>query len=114
MPIFVLPLQRREPIGPEALAALAVELFGDRDPALLFSRSQPIRLRKDVAGTVLEIDLPNISEDEVDVAAAGRDLVVHVRDAQRLIALPDSLAGRSLVGVRLCDGVLEVAFAPSH
>ncbi len=114
VPIFALPLQRREPIGSDALTALAVDLFGDRDPALLFSRSQPIRLRKGAEGTILEIDLPNISREDVDVAAAGRDLVVHVRDAQRLIALPDSLSGRPLVGVRLSDGVLSVTFAPSH
>ena len=61
---------------------------------------------------MLEIDLPNVSPEEVDVVPVGRDLVVHVRDAQRLIALPDSVSGRAVEDVRLRDGVLEVVFAP--
>jgi arsenite-transporting ATPase len=112
VPRFTLPLQRVEPIGPEALAAVAGELFGERDPADFFSTARPIRLRKSEGTTVLEIDLPNVSADEVDVVPAGRDLVVHVRDAQRLISLPDSVSGRALESVQLRNGVLEVAFAP--
>lgn len=112
VPSFEVPLQRGEPIGPEALAGLARELFGDRDPAAFFSTSRPIRLRKDASTTVLEIDLPNVSGDDVNVVAAGRDLVVRVRDAQRLVSLPDSVSGRDLESVTLRDGVLEVCFAP--
>jgi arsenite-transporting ATPase len=112
VPRFELPLQRSEPIGAEALTSLARQLFGDEDPARFFSRSRPIRLRKEASTTVLEIDLPNVSNDEVDVVAAGRDLVVRVRDAQRLISLPDSLMGRPLEGVQLRNGVLEVSFGP--
>ncbi len=112
VPRYVMPLKQGEPIGPDALTALSRELFGDADPAGFFSRSRPIRLRKDAAATVLEIDLPNVREDEVRVVSAGRDLVVHVRDAQRLISLPDSITGRPLEDVALRDGVLEVSFAP--
>ena len=112
VPRFELPLQRAEPIGPEALTALSRQLFGDEDPTRFFSKTRPIRLRKDDQATVLEIDLPNVSPDEVNVVSAGRDLVVHVRDAQRLISLPDSVSGRALVSFALRDGVLEVAFAP--
>ena len=112
VPIFEVPLRRAEPIGVDALASLAQELFGDRDPAGFFSKARPIRLQKDAERTLLQIDLPNVSRDDVDVASAGRDLVVHVRDAQRLIALPDSVSGRPLESVRLREGVLEVVFGP--
>jgi len=112
VPTFELSLRRNEPIGAEALAALSDELFGDRDPAGFFSRACPIRLRKDADRTMLQIDLPNVTREEVRVAPAGCDLVVHVRDAQRLIALPDSVSGRPLEQVRLRDGVLEVIFGP--
>ena len=112
VPLFELPLQAREPIGADALAALGRDLFGPRDPAEIFTRSRPIRMRVDDGRIALEIDLPNVTRDEVDVTPAGSDLVVHVRDAQRLIALPDSVAGRSIEGVQLRDGVLRVVFAP--
>ena len=112
VPRFVLPLEPDEPIGPEALCALSNALFGDADPAGFFSRSRPIRLRKEERVTVLEIDLPGVERGELRVVPAGHDLVVHVRDAQRLVALPDSVSGRTLESVELRDGVLEVSFAP--
>jgi arsenite-transporting ATPase len=112
VPSFRLPLQRGEPIGPAVLEKLAGELFGDADPAGFFCRSRPIRLCKRQELTVLEIDLPNVASDEVQVVAAGTDLVVHVRDAQRLIALPDSVSGRRVEHVELVNGVREVSFAP--
>ncbi len=112
IPRFELALQRSEPLGAEALTALGRQLFGDEDPTRFFSRSRPIRLRKKANRTVLEIDLPNVSSEEVEVVEAGRDLVIRVRNAERLVSLPDSLTGRCLEGVHLRDGVLEVCFAP--
>lgn len=112
VPRFSLPLQRVEPIGPMALTALARDLFGEDDPAGFFSRKRPIRLRKDEGSTVLEIDLPGMATEDVEVVTAGRDLVVQVRDAQRLVSLPDSLSGRAVEDVRFHDGLLEVVFAP--
>ena len=111
VPRFELSLQRSEPIGVESMKSLARQLFGAADPACHFSRSRPIRLRKQASSTVLEIDLPNVSREQVDVVVSGRDLVVRVRDAQRLISLPDSVTGRPLETVELLDGVLAVSFS---
>jgi arsenite-transporting ATPase len=112
LPRFLAPLLPREPIGLEALRGLADALFGDADPARRFCASRPIRLAKRAERTVLEIDLPHATRDEVDVLACGDELLVRVRDAQRRIALPASVAGRGVAGVRLARGVLEIAFAP--
>jgi len=112
LPILCAPLHEREPIGPEALAELADEIFENRDPAGLFSRSRPIRLRKLGPRTLMEIDLPGAQQEEVDVVAAGAELHVRVRDARRRIALPASLEGRAIESARLTEGVLEVSFAP--
>ena len=40
----------------------------------------------------------------------GDELLVRVRDAQRRIALPASVAGRGVAGVRLAHGVLAIEF----
>ena len=58
----------------------------------------------------MEIDLVHASIDELDLAVRGDQLLVQVRDAQRRIALPDSVAGRSIAEAKLNDGVLEVVF----
>ena len=109
---FLAPLLPREPIGIGALGALARELYGDEDPARLFGRASPIRLEKREERTVLEIDLPHAEKEEIGVAVCGDELLLRVRDARRRIALPASLAGRAVEGVRLAKGVLEVVFAP--
>ena len=113
VPRFSAALQPTEPIGAPALRSLARELYGTRDPADLFSRSRPIRLEKRDGRTVLEVDLPNASPGEIDVAAHGSELLIRVRDFQRRISLPASLIGLPLAGVTLEKGVLEITFSPS-
>jgi arsenite-transporting ATPase len=109
---FEAPLLPREPIGVGALRELARQLYGDEDPARLFDPAPPIRLEKREERTVLEIDLPHTQAEEIEVTACGDELLLRVRDARRRIALPASLAGRVVEGVRLVKGVLEVVFAP--
>jgi arsenite-transporting ATPase len=58
----------------------------------------------------MEIDLVHASTDELDLAVHGDQLLVRVRDARRRIALPDSVAGRSIAAAKLNEGVLEVVF----
>jgi arsenite-transporting ATPase len=113
VPRYSAALQPTEPIGIPALRSLARELYGTRDPADLFSRSRPIRLEKRDGRTVLEVDLPNASPGEVDVAAHGSELLIRMRDFQRRISLPASLVGLPLAGVTLEKGVLEITFSPS-
>jgi arsenite-transporting ATPase len=110
LPRFHAPLHAREPIGAEALTELGRELFGDTDPAALLIRQPPIRVRKRGGRSLLEIDLPGTSKEELEVVALGGELLVRARDATRRIALPASLAGRSLDSIRLTDGRLEISF----
>jgi arsenite-transporting ATPase len=112
VPLFHAPLHPRELRGAEALEVLAAEVFGDRDPAALFTRSRPIRLRKRGGRTVLAIELPGARKDELEVKSSGSELWVRVRDARRRVALPASVAGRAIAEARIEDGVLEVVFAP--
>ncbi len=110
VPRFHAPLQPTEPIGVDALRALARDLYGDADPAAVFTRARPIRLDKCDGRTRLEIDLPGTESDDVDVTARGDELLVRVRDAQRRIALPASIAGSDVHAARLDAGVLEIVF----
>jgi arsenite-transporting ATPase len=112
LPLLRVPLLPREPIGVEALRALARSLFGERDPAQRLTRARPIRLEKEGARTRLCIDLPGADAAEVSVVGRGDELLVRARDARRRIALPASVAGRAIDAVHLAGGVLAVDFAP--
>lgn len=112
VPVLPAPLHPHEVVGADALRRLGAEVYGDRDPAALLTRARPIRLRKRAGRHLLEIDLPGARKEELQVAAQGDRLRVRVRDAERLVALPGSLAGRAVESARLVDGVLELVFAP--
>jgi len=111
VPIRRVSLRPTEVIGVEALEALALDLFGDQDPAARLASGRPIRIRRAGGRTRLEIDLPGISKEEVDVMLKGADLHLRVRDGRRSISLPDSLAGRAIERVRLRAPVLEILFS---
>jgi arsenite-transporting ATPase len=110
VPQFHAPLRSSEPIGAAALDTLGAETFGDRDPSQFFTRSRPIRLTKRGERTVLEIELVNAESSELDISLRGDQLFIRVRDIQRRICVPDSIAGRSVYSARMNEGVLEVAF----
>jgi arsenite-transporting ATPase len=112
VPILRAPLHPREVVGEAELRLLAEEVYGCRDPAELFTRARPIRLRRRAGRTVLEIDLPGASKEEISLAVHGERLLVRVRDAERILTLPGSAAGRPIASARLANGVLEVVFGP--
>lgn len=110
VPLLRAQLRAAEPIGVDALGALAREVYGDRDPAAVLHHGRPLRWRRVGAKTLLEIALPNVSKEEVEVAVVGVDLHLRVRDARRAIALPDSLVGRPIEGARLRGATLVVTW----
>jgi len=110
VPLLRAPLHSSELIGIPALSEFGEEIYGGRDPAQLFTQSRPIRLRKRGRRTLLEIDIPGMSKEEVDLVTTGQELHVRVRDARRRIALPSSLVGQPIASSTLHEGVLEVVF----
>jgi arsenite-transporting ATPase len=116
VPLLRAPLHPRELRGESALRVLAEQVYGARDPAELFVRRRPLRLAKRGARTVLALDLPTVRQDEVDVWVRGDELWIGVRDFERRIALPVSLAGLAVAETGVSNGVLEVSFeaAPAH
>jgi len=110
VPIRRVSLRPQEVIGASALEALGIDLFGDADPAARFAEGRPIRLRRGAGRTRMEILLPGISKEEIEVWAKGADLYLRVRDGRRSISLPESVVGKSIERVRLREGVLEILF----
>jgi arsenite-transporting ATPase len=110
VPILRVSLRPQEVIGTTALEALALDLFGEQDPAARFATGRPIRIRRVGDRTRMEIELPGVTKEEIDVVAKGADLHLRVRDGRRSISLPETLAGRPIEKLRLRGGVLEIFF----
>jgi len=111
VPVLRLPLQPSEPVGVDALRAVAEALYGDEDPTARFGSSESMRVRRHGAATVLEIDLPFTERDELELGRRNGELLVRVGPYRRALLLPDSLRRRSVAGARLDDGQLLVTFA---
>ncbi|SMD23315.1 ArsA family ATPase [Kibdelosporangium aridum] len=79
-----------EPVGLEALASLADELYGRSDP-LGSSVSRPpslLQIRPEGAGYVLRVAIPLTEQSDVDLARIGDDLAITVDGMRRLVPLP--------------------------
>lgn len=99
-----------EPVGVEALAAFAREVYGDDDPLALPSGPGPFRVSRTSDGAVLRLALPGAGRSDVGLARHGDDLVVSVASYRRLLTLPTGIARMRVAGARVEDGELRVRF----
>ncbi|HXA27833.1 MAG TPA: ArsA family ATPase [Candidatus Angelobacter sp.] len=110
IPIMRTKLFDHEVVGLDALAEMAVSIFGDRDPAEIYYSSVPQRIQKRGDGYELLLHLPFVSKDEVELSVRDDELFVTVGPYKREITLPKSLRGRPTRGARLEEGMLRVTF----
>ena len=108
-----------EPSGPAALAELGEELYGpagETGAARLLADPEvsrpPMRVQRAGHDFILELALPLVARDQVDLGRAGDELVLEVGEHRRVIGLPSALRRCRVVGARLTDGSLQVTFTP--
>ncbi|MGB8652726.1 MAG: ArsA family ATPase [Mycobacteriales bacterium] len=106
------PYAASEPVGLEALLALARTLYGDADPLALADTDDLVRVERDADGFLLSLALPLARTEDLDLARSGDELVLTVSGHRRLLALPSALRRCDVVGARLVEGRLVVRFEP--
>jgi arsenite-transporting ATPase len=99
-----------EPVGVEALADLAREVYAADDPLAVPGGRGPFRISRSGSGAVLHLALPFVSRAEVDLARNGDELVLTVGSYRRLLALPSGLSRHRVTGARVDAGELQVRF----
>jgi arsenite-transporting ATPase len=103
-----------EIVGLDSLGELAGAVFGDEDPARLYYHTVPQRLRRVNGRYELQLQLPFISKEEVDVRHNEGELYITVGAYKREISLPRILNGKQVSRARLEDGLLRVTFTDSE
>ncbi len=111
VPVMRLRLFDDEMTGVDRLRTLGLELYGETDPAVGFAGRRPFRVVEERDQVALEIDMPFVGKDEVDVVRDGHELYLTVGAYRRSFVLPDSLHRRDVVGAKLESGVLRVRFS---
>ncbi|MEV6898314.1 ArsA family ATPase [Amycolatopsis sp. NPDC051372] len=102
-----------EPVGAEALAELARELYGTRDP--LSGTGKPVtpllQVTPEADGFRLRVAIPLQQEADVDLARVDDDLAITVDGFRRLIALPETLRPCRITGAESDAGGLVISLA---
>lgn len=110
LPVWVSAYQDSEPVGADALAALAAATYDETDPLALPQIQSPLRIDRTEAGAVLQMALPFAQRDDVDLARHGDELVITVGSYRRLLALPQALGRMRVAGARVLAGTLQIRF----
>jgi len=115
LPIWVSAYRDAEPVGREALAVLAAQVYGEGEALARPEGEGPFRLTTKGEVTVLHLALPGVTRAEVDLARHGDELVVTVASYRRLLTLPASIARHRVAGARVVElpsgTELQVRFA---
>jgi arsenite-transporting ATPase len=115
LPVRELPYHAAEPVGADALRALADQLYGTLpglDPAPPASPTDLLRVDQDGEYFVLHMPLPLAERADVDAVRAGDDLVVGVGGHRRVLTLPSVLRRCTVVGGEFDGRELRVRFRP--
>jgi arsenite/tail-anchored protein-transporting ATPase len=108
IPILKARLFDREMYGPEALGALAADLFDEVDPLALLFRGATHEVVKNGDGYDVILNLPLADKKRVDLSKRGAELLVRVGGYKRNILLPDSMARYHAAGASIEGGRLTV------
>jgi arsenite/tail-anchored protein-transporting ATPase len=100
-----------EMVGVDRLRFMAGELYGERDPILDFTATQPFRIIEVDGGVAMEMDIPFVEKTDLDVYRHGHELYIQVGPYRRSFILPDALHRREVTRARLDAGTLTVSFA---
>jgi arsenite-transporting ATPase len=115
LPVSELGYSAEEPVGADALRAMADELYGPlpgADPAPAPAITELMRITHADDEFVLHLSLPLAQRAEVDAVRAGDDLVVSVGPNRRVLTLPSVLRRCTVAGGQFDGRELRVRFRP--
>jgi arsenite-transporting ATPase len=110
LPIWRSTYRDQEPVGPEAVRAMAAEVYAGHDPLAAPTGPGPLQVTRRGRSALLRLTLPFVTRGEVNLVRHGDDLVVTVASYRRLLSLPASLSRHRVVGARVDAGELQVRF----
>jgi arsenite-transporting ATPase len=113
LPVWDVPYRSREILGPEALARLGADIWGNADPTAVFHRGAPQELIKRGNTYVLRLPLPHVELAKVGMMKKADELIVEIGNFKRDVALPTMLIPLEATVARMVDGALEVTFEPT-
>ena len=111
LPIKEVPLYSEEMCGLDALERLKETLFGDEDPSQVYYKEMTLRVLQETGSYSLELYLPGISKDRIDLSKSGDELNVRIGNHRRNLVLPQALAAMQPSSAKMEGDYLKIRFA---
>jgi len=108
LPIVITPYLPHEPVGVDALAALAQARTGEIRDVLTLAPVLGMTVQPDDGGYLLTLPLPLVTAAEVDLKRRGDELLVAVGDHRRVLSLPSVLRRCIVMGATVRGATLRV------
>ena len=114
LPIVMTPYLAQEPVGADALAALAMARSGEIRDVLMTAPAHGMTVQPEGVGYLLTLPLPLVTAAEVDLKRRDDELLVAVGDHRRVLSLPSVLRRCVVTGATVRDATLRVRFVPDE
>lgn len=111
LPVKEVPLYSEEMCGLEALERLKETLYADEDPAQVYYKENTVRIVQENNQYSLELYLPGIAKDQIQLSKTGDELNVRIGNHRRNLVLPQALAALQPAGAKMDDDYLKIRFA---
>ena len=110
LPVKEVPLYSEEMCGLEALERLKETLFAEEDPTQVYYQENTIRVVNNDGIYSLELYLPGIAKDKIQLNKTGDELNVRIGNHRRNLVLPQALAALKPAGAKMEEDYLKIRF----
>lgn len=111
LPVKEVPLFSEEMCGLEALERLKDTLYKDEDPTQVYYKETTVKVIQDRNQYTLELYLPGIAKDQVQLSKTGDELNIRIGNHRRNLVLPQALATLQPSGAKMEEDYLKIKFA---
>ncbi|MDG2615312.1 TRC40/GET3/ArsA family transport-energizing ATPase [Thermoleptolyngbya sichuanensis XZ-Cy5] len=111
LPVKEVPLYSEELCGLAALERLKETLYADEDPAQVYYKETTMRVVQDQNQYSLELYLPGIPKDKIELSKSADELNVRIGNHRRNLVLPQALAALQPAGAKMEEDYLKIRFA---
>ncbi|TVQ45446.1 MAG: arsenic-transporting ATPase [Gloeocapsa sp. DLM2.Bin57] len=110
LPVKEAPLFSAEMCGLTALHQLKDILYGEEDPTQVYYQENTVRVVQDGNNYSLELYLPGIPKEQIQLNKTGDELNVRIGNHRRNLVLPQALAALSPSGATMEEDYLKIKF----
>lgn len=110
LPILRSSFREVEMVGIERLREMARELYGDRDPTVVFMDERPVILTQKNGSYCLSLYLPTANEEDLDLSLYKQELIIRLGSYRRNLVLPRAITGKKLVKAAFEGKRLNITF----